>query len=393
MTTLAELASLPEPAIGLLSQLATPVDGLYRRHQDRNLAAVGDAILASYHDSGPIRLGPQPGLVVIAVDGLGYRPALTTLTSAELTPLSSEFPTTTVACLMTSVTREPAFRHGFIGVQYLHADGQQLVNCHDGRTSGRVESAAAKPTTTPMLSTIFDTLTAAHREVVVLPNELGWLQPDVRDRLFHGAQLAGPALPVIADPAGLVAAFAEQVTAAVATRPGALIWTYLDLDRHIHRYGFDQRAATAMTALDALAQRLRDGGTSVLVFSDHGLARCAPSPATTSTWQAASSERYCRLPPGGAGRVRWLYPQPAHADRLASQLARQLPDAVVLSSDQLAELGFVAAGSIGQRRLGEIILIATGADFPVPDAGVAYEHGSMTAEEVLVPMAIWSAVR
>jgi hypothetical protein len=51
----------------------------------------------------------------------------------------------------------------------------------------------------------------------------------------------------------------------------------------------------------------------------------------------------------------------------------------------------VAAGAVGQRRLGEIILMATGPDFPVPDAGTAYEHGSMTAQEVLVPMAIWSA--
>ena len=82
-----------------------------------------------------------------------------------------------------------------------------------------------------------------------------------------------------------------------------------------------------------------------------------------------------------------------HADRLSGLLGRQLTDAIVVTSDQLAELGYVVTGSVGQRRLGEIILIATGADFPVPDAGMAYEHGSMTAEEVLIPMAIWSAAQ
>lgn len=42
---------------------------------------------------------------------------------------------------------------------------------------------------------------------------------------------------------------------------------------------------------------------------------------------------------------------------------------------------------------GEIIVIATGADFPVPNLGLPYDHVSMTVEEVLVPMAIWSAVQ
>jgi hypothetical protein len=377
----------------LLGQITTPLDGLYRRHPERNLAAIGDAILGSYHDTGPVRLGPRRGLVVIAVDGLGYRPALATLTSADLSPLSSEFPTTTVACLMTSVTREPSYVHGFIGVQYLHTSGQTLVNCHDGSTTGCADPALARPTATPVLSTIFDSLADAGIPAVALPNELALLHADVRDRLLHGAQVAGPALPVTTDPADLVGAFADQITAATATMPDAMIWTYLDLDRHIHRHGFDRRAAAAMTALDELARRLRDGGTSVLVFSDHGLARSAPSPATKAAWQAATGERWCRLPPGGAGRVRWLYPHPGHADRLSGLLGRQLTDAIVVTSDQLAELGYVVTGSVGQRRLGEIILIATGADFPVPDAGMAYEHGSMTAEEVLIPMAIWSAAQ
>jgi hypothetical protein len=28
-------------------------------------------------------------------------------------------------------------------------------------------------------------------------------------------------------------------------------------------------------------------------------------------------------------------------------------------------------------------------DFPAPDPATGFEHGSMTADEVLVPMAIW----
>lgn len=384
-------AALPDEAVELLGEITSPIDGLYRRHPERNLAAIGDAIVQSLRGGGPVALGPRGGMVVIAVDGLGYSHALSTLTSAELSPLTSEFPTTTIACLMTSVTGEPAHRHGFIGVQYLHADGWRLVNCHDGSTTGRARSAAARPTQTPLLSTIFDTLGACGVPAMVLPNELAGLHADTRDRLLHGAKIAGPALPAITDPVDLVRALGDQITAAIAATPDAMIWAYVDLDRHVHSRGFDQRAAAAMTTLDEVARRLRDGGTSVLVFSDHGLARSSPSPHAVAAWQAAASERWCRLPPGGAGRVRWLYPHPRHADRLAGLLASQLADAAVVTSDQLAELGFVAPGSVGQRRLGEIILIATGADFPVPDDTAAYEHGSMTAGEVLVPMAVWPA--
>lgn len=385
--------TLPAEAAELLGQTTAPIDGLYRRHPERNLGAIGAAILASYRDEGPLRLGSRRGLVVIAVDGLGYSRAAQTLTSAELSPLTSEFPTTTVACLMTSVTAKPASSHGFIGVQYLHPNGQTLESCHDGSTTGWADSDLARPTTTPQFRTIFDALSDAGVHAAALPNELAGLPAQVLDRLLHGARVAGPALPGTIDPVDLVAAFADQIRSVTAARPAAMIWTYLDLDRHIHARGFDQRAAAAMIALDELAMRLRDAGTSVLVFSDHGLVATAPSTATRAAWQAAASERWCRLPPGGAGRVRWLYPYPSHADRVSGLLGDQLTDAVVVTSDHLAELGYVIPGSVGQRRLGEIIVIATGADFPVPDPALPYDHGSMTAEEVLVPMAIWSAVQ
>ena len=405
----AATGSVPPAAADLLGQVSTPLAGLYRRHPQRNLAAIGDAILAAYRDEGPIRLGPRRGLAVIAVDGLGYCHAHATLTSAELSPLTSEFPTTTVACLMTSVTRTPAFSHGFIGVQYLHQDGDRLVNCHDGSTegsgTGSTGTTPSRRTVTPTFRTIFDALTDAGVLAVALPNELAGLHAEVRDRLLHGARVlsafspdtaslpATTSSPATTDPVRMVAAFADQLTTAIDARPGAMIWTYLDLDSHVHRHGFDRRAAEAMIALDELASRLRDAGTSVLVFSDHGLASCRPSEATRAAWAQAASARWCRLPPGGAGRVRWLYPHPNQADRLADLMARQFPDAAVVTSDELADLGFVAAGSVGQRRLGEIVLIATGADFPVPDPEMAYEHGSMTAEEVLVPMAIWPVIQ
>jgi hypothetical protein len=85
-----------------------------------------------------------------------------------------------------------------------------------------------------LLSTIFDTSRQPGFPPWRCPNELAGLHADVRDRLLHGATIAGPALPAITDPVDL-RALADQVTAAITAAPDAMIWAYVDLDRHVHR--------------------------------------------------------------------------------------------------------------------------------------------------------------
>jgi hypothetical protein len=423
---------------GLLADVALPVPGLYRRHPTRNLGTVAAAIRGAFQGTGPVRLGSARSLVVIAVDGLGYGPAASALEPDSIQPLTSEFPTTTVACLLTSVTGQPADRHGFIGVQYLHPDGLRTVNCHDGTVTapyetvpdeavadrtvphktvadqtvadktmadqtmadqtmadqtmadqtGADQTAPARPTRTPRLPTVFDELAVHGVTSRLLPNELADLHEDALSRLAHGARTGGSRLPPGASPQELVGALGGQVEACV--EPESVTWAYLDLDSHVHRHGYDGQTRAALADLDSLAGRLREAGTAVLVFSDHGLAASRPAPETLDAWHEAESRRWCRLPGGGAGRTRWLYPHPQHEDRLAGLLAAWFPHAVVTSPGQLADWDLITAPSIGQRRLGEIVLLALGQDFPVPDAAASFEHGSMTADEVVVPLAAWS---
>ncbi|MGE5828134.1 MAG: hypothetical protein ACM30G_07165, partial [Micromonosporaceae bacterium] len=141
--------------------------------------------------------------------------------------------------------------------------------------------------------------------------------------------------------------------------------------------------------IDAFAGQMSREGVAVLLYSDHGLASSAPTATTLATWAEADSPRWCRLPAGGAGRVRWLYPHAGQRDRLVGWLADRLPTAVVTTPERLARLGLVRAGSVGARRLGEVVLLARGPDFPAADPTAAFEHGSMTADEVLVPLAVW----
>lgn len=380
-------------AVGLLQRSATAVPGLYRTQAGHDLSTVAKTIVNAYHGDGPVRLGRTGRLAVIAVDGLGFSHAAAMLNPDLLTPLTSEFPTTTVACMLTSLTGRPAGEHGFIGVQYLHPDGRRTVNCHDGHLDVPTSEVPPRPTITPAFATVFSVLAGEGVPAVAVPNELGRLGPAVRDRLLLGCSVTEPELPPTTEPGDLVEAFGTQLDRVIATTRTGLIWSYLDLDSYVHRRGMDDSVRAAVHAIDQLARRVSRGGTAVLLFSDHGLTENRPSPDMLHAWQEASGPQRCRLPAGGAGRTRWLYPHAGEQERLSGWLTERVPDAVVTSPDQLAAWGLVEPGCVGQRRLGEIVLLARGPDFPGPDPTTGYEHGSMTAEEVLVPMAIWQPDR
>jgi hypothetical protein len=381
---------VPE-ASALLAECATAVPGLYRTHPRRNLGAVAAHVLDAYrgqrHELGRPRLGHRRRLVVLAVDGFGFATARQLLSPTRLEPLTSGFPTTTAPCLLTSVTGRAADEHGVIGVQYLHPDGRRTVDCHTGRLTRPRSVAPPRPTRAPALPTVFQRLAAFGVASVAVPGALAGLSPALRRRLLRGCRIeASPTGPT--DLVDSVTAVLDGIGELARTGPAPLVWAYLDLDSHIHRYGTDPAVLAAGQAIDAFANRLRRDGVAVLLYSDHGLAPSAPGAQTMAVWREADSPRWCRLPAGGAGRVRWLYPHAGQRDRLVGWLAERLPGVVVTTPEGLADLGLIRAGSVGARRLGEVVLLAQGPDFPAADPA-AFEHGSMTVDELLVPLAIW----
>jgi len=378
-------------AAALLTQVALPVPGLYRTHPRASLAAVPGYLTGAFSGRGPVPLGRRRRLVVLAVDGLGYRFAAAGLRPDTIAPHTSEFPSTTVSCLLTSVLGRPAAEHGTIGVQHLHPDGLRAVNCLDGRLFTPTSAVPPRPSPVPDPPTVFAALAAAGIGTTALPNELSTVDAGVRDRLLRGCATVLAPEPARADPAGTVAAVGARIHAALAGTADVLLWSYVDLDTHVHRYGMDPPARAAVAALDRLARELCREGATVLLYSDHGLARSAPTTATLAAFDRAADPRWCRLPPGGAGRVRWLYPHATHTGRVLDWLTGRLPGSVVTTPAQLAAWGLVTSGSAGQRRLGEVVLLALGPDFPAADPGAAFEHGSMTADEVAVPVATWHA--
>jgi hypothetical protein len=84
-----------------------------------------------------------------------------------------------------------------------------------------------------------------------------------------------------------------------------------------------------------------------------------------------------------------VYPHPQHEARIAGALSDALgDDALVVARDELSGTGLTGRLPEGA---GEVVVVATGSRFPVPDAMYRFEHGSATAAEMVVPLAVWRA--
>jgi hypothetical protein len=124
-----------------------------------------------------------------------------------------------------------------------------------------------------------------------------------------------------------------------------------------------------------------------VLHSDHGQVPNVCDEIQLRAFDRLDSPLLCRFPAGGAGRVRWLYPHAAHESFVLEHLEDALgDDAVVCHRDDVGDIGLTTGQLPG---VGEVMAIATGKTFPVPDPAYRYEHGSATAEEMLVPLAIW----
>ena len=382
----------------ILAACELPAAGLYRSHESQNIGAVASCMVGAYRGDSLIELGSRRSVAVLAVDGLGFHVAAAGLAPDVLTPLTTSFPSTTTAALVSSLTGRTPSEHGVIGVQYLHPDGRRGYNCLTGEVTEPSSAGAVRASADPAFQTAFMTLRDLGVPAFSLPGELASLPASWRSRLLEGSRVlddqarngtsaGGRGLREIMD------AVTRDLTDVTDRYPDSLVWAYLNLDDHLHRRGPDRDIEWACRALDSLARRLSREGTAVLLYADHGCVASRPSADTMSAWREVAAPRACRLPAGGAGRVRWLYPHAGGARRLADQVRSRFPGAVVTSPTELSRWGLVEEGSIGHARLGEVVMLARGPDFPVPDPAMPYEHGSLTAQEILVPLAVWQPVR
>ncbi|MGW0801457.1 alkaline phosphatase family protein [Nonomuraea sp. NPDC002799] len=328
-----------------------------------------------------------PGVLVLAVDGLSWQVARRAWRSAELSCLTSTFPSTSATAWLTSVTGAPVSEHLTVGAAYRERAGGPLVNVITGAVLAG-EPAPREPARS--LPTIFER--AREAEPVVVGRELDLLSGPWVGALTRGAARQPARQALTSDPKGLVAGVAADVEAAIGLRRKRplLLWVYVNLDDHVHRHGYDERAVHALAELGRHATAWARRGWNVLSYADHGLVPVDSDPGLARRWAEVDTPALCELPGGGAGRVRWLYPRPGRAREVAERLAEALDGhAMVLPAAALGELGLLEFAGPVRERLGSVVAVATSPRFPLPDPGLRYEHGALSDEETLVPLARW----
>ncbi|HEY4178796.1 MAG TPA: alkaline phosphatase family protein [Kofleriaceae bacterium] len=312
-------------------------------------------------------------IVVLAVDGVPYELACRTWRRAEVTRARSVFPTTSSTAWITALTGASVDEHGIPGVVF--DVGGELVDVYS--FNGLLGAPPAED--------LFSDATRHGYTPVAILGDLEGTNCTWRDQLVHRAQHVR-GFPFFApggcDPTALGERVVAAVDHALATHAGpCLVWCFIDTDRYIHHHGYDDAVIAFLDRIDDIAvEWSRD--RAVIAHSDHGLVPTRHDPTIAAALDRVIAAHGCRM--GGAGRTRWIYVDASAEARVRDVLVRSLPTSIsIRRADEL-----FAPGSIARGRVGSIVLIAQGEEFLCAD-GYAYEHGSLTEQELDVPIAVW----
>jgi hypothetical protein len=326
-------------------------------------------------------------VVLLVLDGLGWEqlrarstlaPTLSAADGIERA-ITSVAPTTT-ACALTSITTgRPPSDHGLLG--YRLAIDDQIFNVLRwtlGNGSGRdvrreVPARHLQP---------YPSFAGAWRTVPVVSKSefggTGFTAAHLGNSPLHGYRVLS-SLPV---EVGRLLGQGEP-----------LIYAYYDgIDKVAHGSGLGELYDAELVAVDRLVADLADQlppGAALVVTSDHGQIDVGPRVELFGREVMASVEFL-----SGEGRFRWVHARAGAALDLEQALAERYRDTTwVMSRDQVIDEGLFGGPLRDQliARLGDVALLphAPIAFVDPADTGesrLQSRHGSLTADELLVPL-------
>jgi len=328
---------------------------------------------------------PEPAVmarnvVLLVLDGLGWvtieehRPALAHLGAMQGGPITAVVPSTTATALTSISTGLTPAQHGMVGYR-MRVGGQVLNVLRWHVTGGR--SNAPDPTqvqpSPPFLG---------HKVPVVTRAEF-------RDSGFTNAHLRG------GDFLGwqTIAVLVERVRRLV-TSGQRFVYAYYDgIDKVAHAHGLANGfLAAELAETDRLVGMLLDrlpGDCALVVTADHGQVQ-------------TGKQEFISLDPlhhlvtaySGEGRFRSLHARAGAATDLHAAAVAQFGHvAWIFTRDELFDDGWLGYGATTEvrHRLGDVVLAARHlvafTDPKMPnEANLVAQHGSLTPDEVLVPL-------
>jgi len=320
-------------------------------------------------------------VVVLVLDGLGWnqletrRDLAPVLASMDAVPITTVAPTTTATALTSITTGLTPGEHGIVGWRMDMGDTvMNVLRWADAAGDRRISHPP------PLIQSC--------------PPFLGMRVPvssraELEGTGFTEAHLAG------VRPVGWRVASSIPVIVAEALADGdTFVYAYYDgVDKVAHERGFgpyyDAELSQADRLVGDILERL-DSDTALVVTADHGQVHVGtriirPGREITDLVRHQSGE----------GRFRWL-----HARRGAERGLREACEvhadvAWVVTREQMVDEGWFGprVADAVLRRLGDVALVArepVSFEDPAEAGGfdLVCRHGSMTADEVLVPLAV-----
>jgi Type I phosphodiesterase / nucleotide pyrophosphatase len=364
----------------------------------------------------PDRLsGGVRALVVVLADGLGHlqlereiahgnAPTLSGLLRRAAdndpcityAPITSVFPTTTVAALGSLNSGVVPVEHGLLGYTlWLKEYGLVTEMIRWGPLDQRVSFAdppfGYSPEKFFWAPTLYQRLHAAGVEHTYAVNPTRFAGTALTRMLHQGADYRG----YVATSALTV--LAPRLLAERSDTPVYLYayWPTVDTVAHVHGPESEEHSAEVFAfdaALGRLLERLpgRDD-TLLLLTADHGHVQTDPEQQVLLSDHPRLLEMLL-APPAGERRVVYLHT--ARAADVLDYAREQLGDvAVAMTREQALAEGLFGVKQLSRRaesRIGEVLLfprgtlqIAAGAESPATFKGL---HGGLSAEEAMVPL-------
>lgn len=407
-----------------LPELLPPEEGWVVPHyQGLSIANVPATIAALFDHQLPAALPPLPqelwagwqqGLqrvVLVILDALGYR-MLQRLWAAGLgdtlsglaragrfAPLTSVFPSTTDAALISLRTGCPPAQHGWLAyTMYLRELGIAsnaivLTPIWTFQRDLLVEWGLDPETLIPVPSLAESLAGGGIGTHALLAS--AFRGSAFTQVLYRGAQQIRSHRTA--------SDFWVQLRHLLAETRGqrALItayWSALDSLAHAHGPATDLVQAEFQTIdllldrhfLSMLPSQDRDG-TLLLITADHGQIHIPPEQILTAD-QTPELSRHLLVPVTGESRAAFIHPRPGRAGAIREYLQAAFPEwFVVLDSTQALEAGLMGSPIYDESyaRAGELLVLPRGShalQHSEPKVSLVGRHGGLTPEEMLVPL-------
>lgn len=347
------------------------------------------AALGMPGEANALALPAAASYVVLLVDGMGWNllcgvpefaPYLTTLTR-DGRSITAGVPSTTATSLTSLGTGLPPGRHGVVGFTSRIPGTGRLLDAL--RWDARVDPLQWQPH-----ATAFERAAGAGVPVSVVSKRMfegtGLSRAGQRGATYVGADRAGERIAAVA---------------ALAAVAGSLTYVYDgDLDATGHRNGCRSAAwRHELGRVDSFVLALRTAlpaEAALVVVADHGMVDVAPDRRVDVVDEPellTGVELF-----GGEARFRHLYCRPGAAEDVAARWQARLgADAVVLRRDDAVAAGwFGALDPVVAPRIGDVLVASMGDVAVVSRERFPHEavllglHGSLTADEMLVPLLV-----